>query len=27
VTSPAPTSEVTTDLVNNIVTWLVKAIL
>ena len=27
VTSLTPTSDVTTDLVNNIVTWLVKAIL
>jgi len=27
VTSPAPTSDVTTDLANNIVTWLVGAIL
>jgi hypothetical protein len=27
VTSPAPTSNVTTDLANNIVTWLVEAIL
>jgi hypothetical protein len=27
VTFPAPTSDVTTDLANNIVTWLVEAIL